>query len=250
MIEKPPVKLQKLLARAGVGSRRYCDGLIREGRVTVDGLRITELGTRAFPDSYVEVDGAPVRLLDYGDPETRFIYILLYKPAGIISSARDQFGRKTVVDLVGSEAAGRVYPVGRLDYQTAGLILLTDDGDFTYRATHPKFGVEKVYDALCDKPPVASAIENLRGGVALEDGFRASPARVRIDATDPRKLTIVLREGKNRQVRRMIEAIGYSVIALTRTAIGGLDLGGLAPGEWRKLGGDEAKRVFEPYRSV
>ena len=222
--------------------------MIRRGRVSIDGAPVTELGTKAFPDSCVEIDGIPVKFGNGDIPETRFVYILLNKPDGIISSADDQFGRKTVVDLIGVETGIRIYPVGRLDYHTAGLILLTNDGDYAYRVTHPKFGVEKAYDVVCDAPLGERAIERLRNRVVLEDGFRTSPARVRADVADPRRLTIILREGKNRQIRRMIEAVGGSALSLTRIAIGGLKLGSLAQGEWRALSRDEADLVFQPYR--
>ena len=250
MSDKPKIRLQKLLANAGVGSRRYCEELIRLGRVSIGGVCVTEMGTLVYPDADIEVDGRPVRLLDNNAIEARHTYILLNKPPGIISSANDQFGRKTVVDLVKDAAANRIYPVGRLDYDTSGLILLTDDGSFAYRATHPKFGVEKVYEAVCDRPLNARAIENLQNGVILANGFRTSPARVYCDKDDPHKFVIVLREGKNRQVRRMAEAVGCSVLALTRTAIGGVELGGLASGEWRALSRGEADLIFQPYNHI
>jgi len=245
-----PIRLQKLLAQAGVGSRRYCEGLIRDGRVAVDGLVTDALGAKAMPGSRVEVDGIPVRRVFYTDQDasgpsgTPHTYILMNKPSGVISSAKDQFGRKTVVDLVKDKISCRVFPVGRLDYNTTGLILLTDDGDFAYRATHPKFGVEKEYLVTCGCPAGQDEIGLLRNGVLLGDGALTSPARVLRDENDKCKLTLILREGKNRQVRRMMEAVGLTVVALSRTAIGGLTLKGLDTGGWRLLSRQEAHGAF------
>lgn len=248
------IRLQKLLAAAGVGSRRYCEGLIRQGRVSVDGQIIYEMGARVSPGAHIEADGAPVRIVYNGGGTdagqvgaAQYTYIIMNKPLGIISSAKDQFGRKTVVDIVRGDIQKRVYPVGRLDYDTSGLILLTDDGDFTYRATHPKFNVEKAYNVFCGKPCGAPAVEQLRRGVDLGDGARSSPARVYRDKADPRKLTIVIHEGRNRQVRKMCEEAGLSVLALERAAIGGLGLGGLKRGEWRIIPRKTALLAFNPY---
>ena len=241
-----PVRLNKLLAGMGVGSRRHCDRLIAEGRVSVDGARAAGLGAKALPGARIEVDGRPVNAGGLspcgGAPHT---YVLLYKPLGVISSADDQFGRKTVVDLVAGGINKRVFPVGRLDYNSAGLILLTDDGGYAYRATHPKFGVQKTYEVVCDRPPDGPALERLRSGVALDDGYMTAPAGVSRDAKNPALLRITLREGRNRQIRRMLEACGYGVKALTRVAIGGLGAKGLAPGGWRALNEAEANLIFQ-----
>ena len=246
-----PVRLQKYLAAAGVGSRRRCEELIREGRVVVDGSRQVEMGVKISPDSIVEVDGARVGGRTGNDSE--YIYVMLHKPVGVISSAKDQYGRKTVVDVIGGAYSRRLYPVGRLDADTSGLILLTDDGDYTYIATHPKYEVQKAYAAVCDKPAADAQIEALRGGLALGGGFVSSPALVYQDSRNKNKLTIVIHEGKNRQVRRMAGAAGLRVLSLTRVAIGGLALDGpggrrLASGEWREITRAEAERAFEPYK--
>ncbi|MDR3120616.1 MAG: rRNA pseudouridine synthase, partial [Clostridiales bacterium] len=220
-----PVRLQKLLAEAGVGSRRHCEGLIRAGRVRVDGEPVTQLGIKAASGARVEVDGAPVLLFQRGAPAPDAgpdgsaarsmaygaagvrepVYILLHKPVGVVTSAKDQFGRKTVLDLIkgGVRERERLYPVGRLDYHTSGLLILTNDGDFTYFATHPKHEIEKAYEVHADRAPSAAELRRLSGGVTLDGGFRTAPARLFLDKADPRKLTVVIHEGKNRQVRRM-----------------------------------------------
>jgi len=241
-----PIRLQKLLAQAGVGSRRHCEGLIRDGRVSVDGARVDSMGFKAGPGASVEVDGAPVKLRHYPDGgNQKYTYILLNKPLGVISGAKDQFGRKTVVDIVKDDIPCRVFPVGRLDYNTSGLILLTDDGGFAHRATHPKFGVEKKYAVVCDRPPGDVEIGRLRCGVTLDDGAVTSPAWVFPDAADGRRLTIVLREGRNRQIRRMLEAVGLAARSLERVAVGALTTDGLMAGEWRVIGANEAELIFD-----
>ena len=242
-----PIRLQKLLAEAGVGSRRYCETLISDGRISVDGVLVTKLGFSTYPGSDIKIDGMPLYTTGCDDPKKSHLYILLNKPAGIITSVKDQFGRKTVIDLLGGEISRRVFPVGRLDYDTTGLILLTDDGGFAYRVSHPKFGVEKAYDVICGNPPGAGEIDCMREGALLEGGFRSSPARVYTHSNDIRKLTIVLREGKNRQVRKMLESVGNSVLSLIRVAIGGVSIDGLTPGKWRRLSPEEADMVFQPY---
>jgi 23S rRNA pseudouridine2605 synthase len=174
-----------------------------------------------------------------------FTYIMLYKPVGVITSANDQYGRKTVVDFIRNDISKRVYPVGRLDYNTAGLILLTDDGDYAYRATHPKHGVHKTYEVICDRAPGAAAIDGLRNGVVLDDGYLTAPAEVCFDRKNPKALRITIREGRNRQIRKMIESCGCNVKSLTRISIGGLSPAGLAPGEWRIVSRAEAWLIFE-----
>ena len=241
----PPERLQKLLAGSGAGSRRYCEELIRRGRIRVDGVTVSEMGVKVNPGSLIEIDGTPVTIRSEKSADIRYTYVLLNKPAGIISSARDQFGRKTVVDLVKDGVPNRVYPVGRLDYGTSGLILLTDDGDFTYRTTHPKFNAAKKYDVICGAPPGDGEINRLTEGVELGGGFRTAPALVTRDCADPRKITVTIREGKNRQVRRMMEAVGLSVRSLRRVAIGKLTIDGLASGEWRFLTREEAYAALE-----
>ena len=225
-------RLQKVLARVGLGSRRACEELIGEGRVTVDGA-IAELGCRVNVESArIEVDGAPVGV------RPGLVYYLLNKPAGVVTTASDPHDRPTVVDLVPDDP--RVFPVGRLDAQTEGLLLLTNDGDLAYRLTHPSFGVDKEYLAEVQGRPSPAAVRQLREGVVLEDG-RTAPARaVLVDAS---VLRITIHEGRNRQVRRMCEAVGHPVARLVRTRIGPLVDRSLAPGSHRTLVAEEMKAL-------
>ena len=215
-------RLQKVLARVGLGSRRVCEELIGEGRVTVDGA-VAELGCRVNVESArIEVDGAPVGV------RPGLVYYLLNKPAGVVTTASDPHDRPTVVDLVPDDP--RVFPVGRLDAQTEGLLLLTNDGDLAHRLTHPSFGVDKEYLAEVEGRPSPAAVRRLREGVVLEDG-RTAPARaVLVEAS---VLRITIHEGRNRQVRRMCEAVGHPVARLVRTRIGPLVDRSLAPGAHR-----------------
>ena len=219
-----PVRLQKLLARAGLGSRRTVEDLIAEGRVTINGV-VAELGNRADADTdRIEVDGALIGL------RTDTVWYLLNKPAGVVTTASDPQGRPTVVELVPDEP--RVFPVGRLDTDTEGLLLLTNDGDATHRLTHPSFGVEKEYLAHVEGNPSRGALRRLREGVELEDGMTA-PAKA--SAVSPGTIRLVIHEGRNRQVRRMCDAIGHPVRRLVRVRIGPLRDQHLGPGEWRPL---------------
>jgi 23S rRNA pseudouridine2605 synthase len=228
------VRLARYLAHAGVASRRASEGLVREGRVRVDGDVVVDPARDVDEGSEVVVDGRPVA------PEPREVFAL-NKPAGVVSTARDTHGRPTVVELVPS--ALRLYPVGRLDADTAGLLLLTNDGDLAERLTHPRYGVEKVYRARVEPARVSdSALRSLRAGVALEDGVTA-PARVRRLARG--LLEIALREGRKRQVRRMLEAVGHRVVALERVSFGQLRLGDLGPGDWRRLSASEVAALRE-----
>jgi 23S rRNA pseudouridine2605 synthase len=221
-------RLQKVLAAAGLGSRRACEELIAEGRITVDG-EVAELGRRVDPDSaLVAVDGVPVPV------RPGLVHNLLNKPAGVVSTASDPQGRPTVVGLVPGEP--RVFPVGRLDTDTEGLLLLTNDGDLAHRLTHPSFGVEKEYLAEVEGTPNRGTLRRLRQGVVLDDGPTA-PARVGLVA--PTAVRIVIHEGRNRQVRRMLALVGHPVVRLVRTRIGPLADRGLAPGQWRHLTFDE-----------
>ncbi len=234
-------RLQKVLARAGVASRRRAEELIRAGRVTVNGRVVTELGARVDPErDVVRVDGRPVRR----EPPT---YILLHKPVGVVSTTRDPQGRRTVLDLL-PDLGVRLYPVGRLDYDSSGLLLLTNDGELAHRLTHPRFGVEKVYRVRVQGHPSEDDLERLRRGVRLAEGPTA-PARVRVlrrDA-DGTWLEVALREGRNRQVRRMLAALGYGVRALVRVREGPLALRGLQPGQWRHLSDQEVRRLKDIY---
>ena len=217
-------RLQKILAQAGLGSRRACEELIAAGRVRVNGARAS-LGARADPESdVIEVDGAAIGV------RQGLVHYLLNKPAGVVTTAEDPQGRPTVVDLVPS--AARVYPVGRLDADTEGLLLLTNDGELAHRLTHPSFGVDKEYLAEVEGSPSRGAVRRLREGVELEDGVTA-PAKVAL--VDPHTLRITIHEGRNRQVRRMCAAVGHPVRRLVRTRIGPLAERRLAPGEWRAL---------------
>jgi 23S rRNA pseudouridine2605 synthase len=226
------MRLAKFLAHAGVASRRAAERLVADGRVTVGGEVVADPALDVDESSAVAVDGRPVR------PEPREVYAL-NKPAGVVSTARDTHGRRTVVELVRSRR--RLYPVGRLDADTTGLILLTNDGDLAELLSHPRYGVRKVYRARIRPPRLSRpALRALREGVALDDGVTA-PARVR--QPRPGVLEIAIREGRKRQVRRMCEAVGHRVIALERVAFGPLGLRGLAPGESRRLTRAEIERL-------
>ena len=216
------MRLNQYLARAGVASRRGADELIRAGRVTVNGV-LGELHTAVAGNDEVQVDGTRVTL-------QRLAHLLLHKPAGVVTTARDPQRRPTVVDLVPAEP--RVVPVGRLDADTTGALLLTNEGQLAHRLAHPRYGVEKTYVAEVEGRPPAAAVRRLAHGVELDDGPTA-PARVRL--LGPSRLELVLHEGRNRQVRRMCEAVGHPVRRLHRSAYAGLELGDLAAGMTRPL---------------
>jgi 23S rRNA pseudouridine2605 synthase len=220
------MRLNAYLARAGVASRRGADELIKAGRVRVNG-EPGQLNTFVAARDRVEVDGKEVAA-------QRLAYLLLHKPAGVVTTARDPQGRRTVVELVPREP--RVVPVGRLDADTTGALLLTNDGPLAHRLAHPRYGVEKVYEVEVEGDPDQAALAALRKGVELDDG-RTAPARAR--RLGRRRLELVLHEGRNRQVKRMLEAVGHPVVRLHRSAYAGLTLDGLAPGEWRELTREE-----------
>lgn len=223
-------RLQKVLARAGIASRRASEELIEAGEVTVNG-EVACLGRRVDPDTdKIAVRGVPLSI------QPGLVYYLLNKPAGVIATASDPQRRKTVTELVPDEP--RVFPVGRLDIATEGLLLLTNDGDLAFHLTHPRFGVDKEYLAQVVGRPTPGTIRQLRQGVSLEDGVTA-PARVAL--VEPDVLRIVIHEGRNRQVRRMCQEVGYPVRRLVRTRIAGLVDRRLAPGEWRELTADEVR---------
>lgn len=225
-------RLQKVLAAAGIGSRRHCEELIADGRVTVDG-EVAVLGRRADPDnSQIAIDGVVVSVAP------GHVHYLCNKPVGVVSTAEDTHGRPTIVELV--PATPRVFPVGRLDMDTEGLILLTNDGDLTHRLTHPSFGVEKEYLAHVTGNPSRGALRTLRNGVTLDDGVTA-PAIVSLMA--PNLMRITIHEGRNRQVRRMCEAVGHPVERLVRTRIGPITDQRLAPGQWRTLRREELRAL-------
>lgn len=227
------VRLQKVLARAGLGSRRVCDDLIAAGRVTVDG-RTAVLGQRVQPDARVAVDGVPVPVA------SDLVYYLLNKPSGVVTTASDPEGRRTVVSLV--PPAPRVFAVGRLDYDTEGLIVLTNDGELAQALTHPSHGVAKEYLAQVEGRVGPGALRALRRGVELEDR-RTAPATV--SQVSPGMLRLVLHEGRNRQVRRMCEAVGHPVRRLVRTRIGPVTDAGLRPGKWRPLTPGEVRALYD-----
>lgn len=227
-------RLQKVLAERGWGSRRVCEDLIASGRVTVNG-ETAVLGRRVdTSNDMVEVDGVPIGV------RPGLVYYLLNKPEGVITTAHDPQGRPTVVGLVPPEP--RVYPVGRLDLDTSGLLLLTNDGDLANRLAHPSHGVEKEYLAEVRGRPSSGVVRRLREGVELDDG-RTAPARV--SQPDPGVLRITIHEGRNRQVRRMCEAVGYPVLRLVRVRIGPLRDASLAPGQWRELTTAEVRELVE-----
>lgn len=226
------VRLQKYIAMSGVASRRAAEELITSGRVMVNNQKITELGTK------VEI-GADVVMVDKDivSPEVKKYYIMLNKPVGYVSTVSDQFDRPTVLDLVSEDIKSRIFPVGRLDYDTSGLLLLTNDGDFTYKVTHPKFNMDKTYVATIKGGITPKGLAQLRGGVIIEENFKTSPAEVEMISCEKgyTKIKITIHEGKNRQVRKMFEAVGCKVTELERIKIGIVELGNLPLGRWRYL---------------
>jgi 23S rRNA pseudouridine2605 synthase len=224
------VRLNAYLARAGVASRRRADELIKAGRVRVNGER-GQLNTFVGAGDAVEVDGRPVEA-------QRLAYVLLHKPGGVVTTARDPHRRPTVVDLVAHDA--RVVPVGRLDADTTGVLLLTNDGPLAHRLAHPRYGVEKVYEVEVDGDPDDEALRRLAQGVELEDG-RTAPARAR--RLGPGRIELALHEGRKHQVKRMCEAVGHPVRRLHRSRYAGLKLGELEPGAWRELAPEEVARL-------
>ena len=216
------MRLNAFLARAGVASRRRADEIIRAGRVRVNG-EPGQLNTVVGRSDVVEVDGERVER----QPLT---YVLLHKPAGVVTTASDPQGRRTVVDLVPAKA--RVVPVGRLDADTTGALLLTNDGDLAHRLAHPRYGVPKVYEADVEGSPSDDAIARLRDGIELEDGLTA---RAEVRRLRPDRMELTLHEGRKHQVKRMCEAVGHPVRALRRVRYADLDVDGLEPGEWREL---------------
>jgi 23S rRNA pseudouridine2605 synthase len=231
--EESRERLQKVLARSGVASRRVSEDLISAGRVTING-KVATLGDKAKELDRIELDGVPV----LRDPN--LVHYLLHKPRTVVSTASDPEGRETVVDLVSSEA--RIFPVGRLDADSEGLIILTNDGDLTQRLTHPSFGVPKEYLAHVQGVPTPAAIRRLREGIKLEDGV-TSPAEVSMPQDG--LLRLVIHEGRNRQVRRMCEAVGHPVLRLVRVRIGPITDSSLSAGEWRSMTRDEVRSLYE-----
>ena len=226
--ERPGTRLNKVIAEAGVASRRAADAMITEGRVRVNGRVVTELGMRVSTNDQVAVDGKIIGL-----PE-RHVYILLNKPKDTITTTSDERGRRTVLDLV--EQSARLYPVGRLDRNTTGVLLLTNDGDLAHRLMHPRYGIERYYDVELDRPLTFSDAKQIAAGsIDLGDGDVTGQCEIFVDDSDRRIVTIVLREGKNREVRRLFEVFEYTVMKLNRRAYAGLTTRGLSRGDWRNL---------------
>ena len=245
--ESGGIRLQKIISQAGLASRRAAEKLIAEGRVSVNGETVHEMGTKADPArDDIRVDGRRVKAAE------RPRYILLYKPTGYVTTRSDPQRRPTVVDLLGG-VREYVYPVGRLDYDTEGLLLLTNDGELAARLTHPRHGVERTYEARVAGMPDEAAVERLRRGIPL-DGRRTLPAEVSV--LNKRRgdrdgiLSITIREGRNRQVRRMLEAVGHPVKKLARVGIGPLSDRGLKPGTWRELTAQELRVLRQTARAV
>lgn len=228
----PPERLQKIMARAGMASRRVCEQMIVAGQVLLNG-ELATLGDRAGLHDRIDVDGIPL----LRDPS--LVHYLLHKPTGVVSTADDPGGRRTVVDLVPD--VRRVFPVGRLDTDTEGLLIVTNNGELTHLLTHPKFGVPKEYLAHVEGTPSRAALRALREGVELDDGMTA-PAEVSMP--QPGMVRLVIHEGRNRQVRRMCEAVGHPIVRLVRTRIGPIVDPKLAAGEWRDLGDDEVRSLY------
>ncbi|MCF6096760.1 rRNA pseudouridine synthase [Thermovorax subterraneus] len=228
------MRLQKFLAMAGIASRRACEMLILDGRVQVNGKVVKELGVKVDPDvDEIRVDGEICRI------KIKPIYIIMNKPKGVLTTVKDPFGRPTIIDLLAG-VRERVFPVGRLDKDTEGLLIITNDGELSYKLTHPKHQVDKTYIAKVLGIPDEKDIKRLRKGIFLEDG-KTAPAKVRIlkKGKNFAVLEIIIHEGRKRQVRRMCESIGHPVLTLKRTRIGNLTLRGLAPGGWRYMTEEE-----------
>ena len=236
-------RVQKIMAEAGLGSRRTCEELIRAGVVRVNG-RVIMLGAKADPDKdEITVRGRAIR-------QDKKLYLMLNKPKGVLSSTEDELeeGRQTVRDLV--DVPGHLYPVGRLDKQSEGLILLTNDGHLAHRLTHPRYEHEKEYKVLLQGQPTPATLAQWRQGVTLDD-FTTAPATIRIDKTlpDATWLTVILKEGKKRQIRRVAAALGHEVRQLIRVRIGPLHLSGVEPGQWRHLTPAELRALRREVRS-
>jgi len=238
-------RLQKLIAAAGIASRRHAEELIAAGEVSVNGEVIKELGSKADPDTdHIKVNG---KLINPQLKSREKTYILLNKPKGYLSSVSDPEGRPLVTELLPA-SLGRLYPVGRLDFNTEGLLLLTNDGELTNFVTAARNRVEKVYEVKVKGVPTDSAIQRLRRGVTLDDGTRTAPAKItKLNETQTNAwYEVLLHQGRNQQVRRMFELIGHSVLKLRRTRIGFLRDENLKPGHWRSLSPSEVRRLMKP----
>ena len=231
-------RIQKIIANSGYASRRKAEELIKQGRVTVNGEIVRELGQKASYADTIMIDGENLKKEDKE-------YILLYKPRGIVTTSSDDKHRKTVIDLV--ETPKRVYPVGRLDYDTSGVLLLTNDGELTNLLTHPSSNIEKVYLVKIDEAVNPHVLKKLETGVII-DGKKTAPAKVKVKKIDKKKnkslIYLTIHEGRNHQVKKMFEAIGYKVAKLKREKFAGLDLHSLKSGEWRRLSVHEVKVLY------
>lgn len=234
------IRLQKYIAKSGVASRRKAEELILEGKIQVNGKKITELGTKVNPEKdIVTYNGKRLKI------EEEFVYILLNKPIGYVTTVKDQFGRDSVLDLV--KIKEHLVPVGRLDMYTSGALILTNDGDFVYKVTHPKHEIEKTYTVTIKGIVKNEEVEMLRKGVKIED-YTTKPAKVKILKTDEEKnvsrLEITIHEGKNRQVRKMCESVGHKVLALHRSKIAGIGVKDIPLGKWRFMKEKEIRKIL------
>lgn len=232
------MRLQKYLASCGVASRRHAEQMIADGLIQVNGQTITEMGFQVTEEDEVRVRGDIVK------PEEEKHYVLYHKPMGEVTTVSDDKGRETVMDHF-RDYPVRLYPIGRLDYDSEGLLLLTNDGDLAAKLTHPRHEVDKTYLARVTGKVSAEAVHRLRAGVMLEDGFRTSPAKVQVirEEAFASAVLITIHEGHNRQVRRMMEAVGHRVLLLRRVRFGPIDIKGVAKGTWRELTQDEVKAL-------
>ena len=230
-------RLQKVLAAAGIGSRRQCEELITAGRVEVDRRVVTELGTKVEPARQeIRLDGVPL-------PKAKLVCYAVNKPPGVVSTSRDPSGRPRVVDLVPA-AGARLFCIGRLDLSSEGLILVTNDGELANRLTHPRYGVPKTYRVLVAGRPTPQVLANLRRGVRLAEGLaRVEQVRVKSRQKESTVLEMVLREGRNREIRRVLARVGHKVLRLVRIAVGPVRLGDLPPGGCRRLSGEELQAL-------
>ena len=240
------VRLHKLLAAAGIASLRSAEKMIAAGRVTVNGEVVTQQGASAKPDDIIAVDGKPINTA----PDEK-IYIMLHKPTGVVTTVTDPFNRPTVMDCVKEFSDGgkaRLFPVGRLDFNTSGLLLLTNDGDWANALIHPKHEVRKTYIATIKGIPTEETLQRFRQGIKL-DGRLTAPCEIALKKPSPKssktQVSITIKEGRNRQVRKMCEAIGHPVITLKRVEVGGIQLGDLPRGKWRHLTEQEVKICLE-----
>jgi len=226
-------RLQKYMADCGIASRRKCEELILAGKVSINGKLVHELGVKVKQGDTVRYNGKIVK------PQNKMVYIMMNKPTGYVTTVKDQFDRPTVMDLL-EGIKERVYPVGRLDYDTSGLLILTNDGDVTYKLTHPSNHMTKTYVAEVIGKPTEQTLDKLRNGLEIDD-YKTSPAEVRIVGEKPQStlVEITISEGRNRQVRKMCEAVDHPALKLRRTKVGKLELGNLSRGKWKYISIDD-----------